>query len=245
MGFEIENGLLVKYTDEPGVTDVVIPEGVTEIGRRAFMGCTHMKQVTFPASLKTVGWQAFYRCTGLTSLDIPGTIQQFSFQAFARCTGITEVTIAENAARVGVYAFLECPSLRVIRLRPDDPAIPVDYSAMEDVGGCIDTAREIIRYGIWSERCSLKVKYPLLLLHYLHTQDAELGAYIKKNLTKMMKTAIEAGQLEMIRVIAQTGAFINKRNIAKFITLAQDEHQDAIADFLTDYQTQHLETEAK
>ena len=245
MGFEIENGVLVKYTDEPGVTDVVIPEGVTEIGRRAFMGCTNMKQVTFPASLKTVGWQAFSRCTGLTSLDIPGTIQRFSFQAFAYCTGITEVTIAENAASLGVYAFLGCTGLRVIRLRPDDPAIPVDYSALENLSGCIGTGLDMIRYGLWSERFSLKVKYPFLILHYLHTQDAELGAYIKKNLTKMMKAAIEAGQLEMIRVIAQNGAFINKRNIAKFITLAQNEHQDAIAGFLTDYQTQHLETEAK
>ena len=32
MGFNIENGVLVKYTSEKGVTDVVIPDGVTESG---------------------------------------------------------------------------------------------------------------------------------------------------------------------------------------------------------------------
>ena len=35
MGFKIENGVLKKYTKEPGVTEVVIPDGVTSIGERA------------------------------------------------------------------------------------------------------------------------------------------------------------------------------------------------------------------
>ena len=36
MGFEIENGVLIKYTEEPGVTEIVIPNGVTSIGNFAF-----------------------------------------------------------------------------------------------------------------------------------------------------------------------------------------------------------------
>ena len=40
MAFQIENGVLKKYTEEPGVTEVVIPDGVTEIGSSAFYGCT-------------------------------------------------------------------------------------------------------------------------------------------------------------------------------------------------------------
>jgi hypothetical protein len=38
-GFEIENGVLVKYNGFGG--DVVIPEGVTGIGEKAFGGCFH------------------------------------------------------------------------------------------------------------------------------------------------------------------------------------------------------------
>ena len=40
MGFEIVNGVLKKYTEEPGVFDVIIPDNVTEIGYAAFAGCT-------------------------------------------------------------------------------------------------------------------------------------------------------------------------------------------------------------
>lgn len=39
--FEIENGVLVKYTGAGG--DVVIPDGVTSIGNGAFSGCQNIK----------------------------------------------------------------------------------------------------------------------------------------------------------------------------------------------------------
>ena len=42
MGFEIENGGLENCTEEPGVTVVVVPEGVTEIGGWAFSGCKNL-----------------------------------------------------------------------------------------------------------------------------------------------------------------------------------------------------------
>ena len=38
MGFEIVNGVLKKYREELGVTQVVIPDSVTSIGSGAFAG---------------------------------------------------------------------------------------------------------------------------------------------------------------------------------------------------------------
>ena len=42
-------------------TEVVIPEGVTELGESAF-SCSHIPSVRFPSTLKKIGKEAFYNC---------------------------------------------------------------------------------------------------------------------------------------------------------------------------------------
>ena len=36
MPFRIENQVLIEYHEEPGVTEVIVPDGVTEIGRTRY-----------------------------------------------------------------------------------------------------------------------------------------------------------------------------------------------------------------
>lgn len=51
------------------VSDVVIPEGVTEIGRYAFVGIEDLSRLTLPSTLVKIGRGAFYRCDSLTRGD--------------------------------------------------------------------------------------------------------------------------------------------------------------------------------
>lgn len=59
MSFVIENNVLKKYEEEPGVTEVVIPKGVTSIGDRAFDGCESLTSITIPKSVTSIGKDAF------------------------------------------------------------------------------------------------------------------------------------------------------------------------------------------
>ena len=62
-GFHILNSVLVKYTGPGG--QVTVPDGVREIGRGAFHGCTALTSVRLPEGLSLIREHAFRGCTEL------------------------------------------------------------------------------------------------------------------------------------------------------------------------------------
>ncbi len=57
---------------------VVIPEGVTSVGRGAFGNCTSLRSVSLPASLETIEENAFAGCTAIESVTYAGTSDEWS-----------------------------------------------------------------------------------------------------------------------------------------------------------------------
>ena len=53
------------------LTDVVIPDGVTEICAGAFCDCLNMRSVVIPNSVTKIGDSAFNGCSALESVVIP------------------------------------------------------------------------------------------------------------------------------------------------------------------------------
>ena len=83
MPFEIKDGVLRRYREEPGVTEVVIPDGVTCIRNGAFHSCENLTSITIPESVVKIGCGAFTFCRSLTSITIPGgvtCIEKYTFQ---------------------------------------------------------------------------------------------------------------------------------------------------------------------
>lgn len=107
--FTIENGVLKKYSGPGG--NVVIPDGVTSIGRMAFYGRTGLTSVEIPSSVTTIGDYAFQRCTDLTSIEIPSSVTIIGDYAFQSCTGLRSVNIHYGVTTIGKYALMDCPSL--------------------------------------------------------------------------------------------------------------------------------------
>ena len=56
------------------ITEVVVGEGITTIGPRAFEGCQNLHKITFnnKDTLTRIGYQAFYRCHKLIEIDLSG-----------------------------------------------------------------------------------------------------------------------------------------------------------------------------
>ena len=87
----------MDYHETPwgkNITEVIIKEGVTSIGGRAFYRCTGLTSITIPDSVTSVGSNTFYGCTGLTSITIPDSVTSIGEDAFSGCTGLKEVHIS-------------------------------------------------------------------------------------------------------------------------------------------------------
>lgn len=62
--FFVENGVLTEYTGAGG--DVVIPDGVQNIGINAFQGCNALTGIRIPGNVTQIGNWTFKSCENLT-----------------------------------------------------------------------------------------------------------------------------------------------------------------------------------
>ena len=98
------------------IESVVIPEGVTSIGREAFSGCASLTSVTLPSSLTDIESGAFSYCTSLTSIVIPDGVEIIRDDTFYGCESLTSVTIPSSVKTIGDSAFCNCTSLTSIAI---------------------------------------------------------------------------------------------------------------------------------
>src|SRR5678815_4432267 len=94
----------------------VIPASVTNIGIRAFAGCTRLTNVTIGNGVTSFGVGAFSGCTTLTSATIPNNVTNIADRAFENCTSLTSVTIPNGVVSIGNDAFNGCTSLTSVTI---------------------------------------------------------------------------------------------------------------------------------
>ena len=103
-GFTADNdGVLTAYSGT--ASDVVIPEGITEIGDQVFKNHTEIETITLPSTLRSIGESAFEGMTALTSLNIPSSVETIGSRAFALCTQLSSVTLPEGLEVIASEVF--------------------------------------------------------------------------------------------------------------------------------------------
>ena len=105
------------FKNVSSIQNVIVPEGITSIGKYAFAYCAHLETIKFPATLKTIDEGAFYQ-SGLTSLTFPEACEltELKMATFSKCNNLKEVTIPGYIKTVGKAVFFECASLEKVTL---------------------------------------------------------------------------------------------------------------------------------
>lgn len=102
------------YINNTLLTELIIPEGITEIKNHAFYNCTSITKVTIPNSVTKIGFYAFYYCSNLTQANISNGVQNINHNAFNGCSSLENITIGNQVTEIGAYAFNNCPALTTV-----------------------------------------------------------------------------------------------------------------------------------
>ena len=104
------------YRQRNQIKKVVIENGVTNIGARAFSPCANLTSVTIPESVMSIGASVFYGCEGLTSIAIPNSVTNIGSGAFMGCPGLNSINIPNSVTSIGSAAFYGCVALKSITI---------------------------------------------------------------------------------------------------------------------------------
>lgn len=183
--FQVESGVIIeKNTGRLAAClafddSITVPEGVTEIGARAFYGLP-VRGIILPDSVHAIGEAAFGECAALESIALPSAIRHLPPQAFIGCaalknitlpdslvtvgdwcfakSGLTSVILPEGVTEVGKMAFLRCTGLIGIDLPFSLDIIP--ESAFDAVGeAALFTVRENSPAEQWAKENGVRYQY--------------------------------------------------------------------------------------
>ena len=92
------------FEHEKHLEHVNLPEGVCDIGERAFAEST-LSRFESPGSLRSIRREAFAGCQSLREVDLAEGLREIESRAFAECTACTGIRIPASVARVELKAF--------------------------------------------------------------------------------------------------------------------------------------------
>lgn len=102
------------YEERANITAINIDEGITTVGKSAFVGCSNLTSITMPQGIMSIGSYAFMDCTSLENVEIPEGATSLGDGSFSKCTSLKGITLSKELVKIGNSVFSNCTSLEKI-----------------------------------------------------------------------------------------------------------------------------------
>ena len=136
----LSNWLMANMASYWNVTNVVLPNNITQIGEyalknieqtiefnsnkiiklyeSAFNGYTKLTEISLSSAITEIPNNAFKGCVALESINLSACtgLTTIGNGAFAGCTSLVNITIPKNVTTIGDYAFDDCTNLSQVIL---------------------------------------------------------------------------------------------------------------------------------
>ena len=80
------------------ITELVIPNEITEIKKNTFYGCSSFKSAIIHDNVTSIGERAFFNCSQMESITIGSKLNRIDIGAFVWCYKLLEVNISDLSA---------------------------------------------------------------------------------------------------------------------------------------------------
>jgi len=117
---KFENTYAPWYFAKDFINIVIIENGVTCIGNKAFYSCEELTSIFIPSSVTRIGRIAFSFCFNLSSISISDRVTSIGNMAFLGCYNLCSIYIPDGVTKIGSQVFSFCNSLISIDVDPEN-----------------------------------------------------------------------------------------------------------------------------
>ena len=98
------------------IKEIIIEDGITELGESAFNGLNCLEKITIPDSVEKIGYYAFANCFKLKTIEIPADVVEISEGIFKNCYELEKIVFPNSIKFIGYEAFYNCFNLNNVKI---------------------------------------------------------------------------------------------------------------------------------
>lgn len=120
------------FADCISLVTVNIPSKISTIVSNAFKGCINLKNINCASKLEKIEWRAFYNCKRLNSFPFSDSIYSIGHEAFYGCFSLENVYLSKKIYQIESKAFYGCASIQNLTVPPNVHVIKEEAFALCD-----------------------------------------------------------------------------------------------------------------